>query len=184
MIRAFSRFAKRVCTARGHWRSGCSAGIALLAALAAFPATAAEYPGAGPERRRRDAALYRPGRRGFRRHRAAFRYRLHGAGDRQSRRRSLAPRRRARDHDTGAPYHARWAAPGRRHQPGAMAAVLFPAGRRPGRNLPAGARRHRPQDAARHHAGRQQRGEPGLVSAALDSRRAARIAGRRAGGAG
>src|SRR5205807_3234828 len=44
MIRAFSRFAKRVCTARGHRRSGCSAGIALLAALAALPAEAAEYP--------------------------------------------------------------------------------------------------------------------------------------------
>ena len=44
MIRAFSRFAKRVCTARGHRRHGCSAGIALLAAWAALPAVAAEYP--------------------------------------------------------------------------------------------------------------------------------------------
>src|SRR5207237_9978329 len=44
MIRAFSRVAKRVCTARGQRRSGCSAGIALLAALAALPAEAAEYP--------------------------------------------------------------------------------------------------------------------------------------------
>src|SRR5256885_251835 len=44
MIRAFSRFAKRVCTVSGHWRSGFSAGIALLAAWAALPAMAAEYP--------------------------------------------------------------------------------------------------------------------------------------------
>src|SRR5436305_8663707 len=44
MIRAFSRVAKRVCTARGQWRRGCSTAIALLAAWAALPAAAAEYP--------------------------------------------------------------------------------------------------------------------------------------------
>src|ERR1051325_7555659 len=44
MIRAFSRVSKRVCTAKGHRRRGCSIAIALLAAWAAFPAAAAEYP--------------------------------------------------------------------------------------------------------------------------------------------
>jgi len=44
MIRAFSRVSKRVCTAGGQWRRGYAIAIALLAAWAAFPAAAAEYP--------------------------------------------------------------------------------------------------------------------------------------------
>src|SRR4030081_3635939 len=185
MIRAFSRFAKRVCTASGHWRSGFSDGIALLAAWAALPAMAAEYPLApdqdvvGEMRRYtvKEGEVFADIARHFDIGYTALVTANPG----------VDPWLPGVGREITIP--ALYMMPDAPHQ-GVVINLAqwrlfyFPPGGGRVETFPLGLGVIGRKDPARRHRGRRQRGEPGLVSAALDSRRAARIAGRRAGGAG
>jgi hypothetical protein len=126
MIRAFSRVAKRVCTARGQGRRGYAIAIALLAAWAALPAAAAEYPLAPDQN-------------------------VVGEIRRYTVKEGEVFADIARHFDIGYtalvtanPGVDPWLPRAGREITIPALHILFSAGRRPGRNLPAGARSDRP----------------------------------------